>query len=102
MGGTVLAISVDPPERSRRLVKAYDLPYPILCDTKREVIKKYGLVHPGAGRGASDIAIPANILIDQSGKIVWQRVAKLIQDRPDPQEVLAAVRNMTGEPPDQR
>jgi peroxiredoxin len=63
----------------------------VLCDTEREVIAAYGLLHRG-GRGESDIAIPANILIDRNGKIVWRFKADRVPARPDPGQVLEQVR----------
>jgi peroxiredoxin len=53
-------------------------------------------VHEGGGPGGSDIAIPAQILIDRDGNLVWRFISKRIQDRLHPDEVLAAVRRMAG------
>ena len=95
-GGQVLAIAVDPPELARKVVEAQKLDFPILCDTEAKVIRAYGLVHVGGGAGGSDIAIPASVLIDRNGKIVWKRVAKRAQDRPAPRDVIRIIRTMNG------
>ncbi len=93
-GGQVLAIAVDPPELARAVVEKQKLDFPILCDTEAEVIQAYGLVHSGAGPGGSDIAIPASVLIDRNGAIVWKRVARRAQDRPDPRDVIRIIQTM--------
>jgi peroxiredoxin Q/BCP len=92
-GGRLLAVAVDSPQQSRRVVEGNDLPFPILCDTEREVVRAYGLLHEDGGQ-TGDIAIPAHILIDRGGRIVWRRLSDKVQDRPDPQEVLQQVERL--------
>ena len=94
VGGRLFAIAVDQPAQARRVVQRNNLDFAILCDTDRSVIKAYGVLHEGAGPGSLGIALPANILIDRTGGIVWKRVATRIQDRPHPDEVLEAVRSL--------
>lgn len=91
-GGQTFALSVDGPEESRAVVERYRLPFPILCDTKREVLQAYSLVHEGGGPGGSDVAVPAHLLIDREGHVVWRHVAKRVQDRPDPKAEAVEVR----------
>ena len=92
VGGRLFAIAVDQPAQARRVVQRNNLDFAILCDTDRSVIKAYGLLHEGTGPGGAGIALPANVLIDCTGQIAWEHVARKIQDRPHPDEVLAAVR----------
>lgn len=89
--GRLLAISVDPQAESRKVVKNLGLDFALLADIDRQVITSYGLVHPGGGMDGSDIAVPAHLLIESSGNIAWRYKAKLIQARPDPQDVLRAI-----------
>ena len=91
-GGRILAVSVDPPEKAKLTAQEIGVDIPILCDIGRSVTKTYGLLHEGGGPDGSDIPIPTNILIDPSGRIVWKRSARRIQDRPDPASVLTQVR----------
>jgi peroxiredoxin len=86
-----LAIAVDPPDKAREVVERNRLDFPILCDTEREVITDYGLVHRGGGPDGSDIAVPAHILIDGQGRVVWRFVARRVEDRPHPNDVIEAV-----------
>lgn len=93
-GGTILAVSVDPPAESNRMVKGRKFRFPVLADVDRTVIREYGVLHAQGGPGKSDIALPAQFLVERDGRIVWRHVAEKIQDRPDPEDVLAEVRRL--------
>lgn len=95
VGGRLLAVAVDPPADARRVVERNGLEFSVLCDTGREVIQAYGLVHEGGGLDGSDIAIPAHILIDRDGRIVSRFVSRRIQDRRHPDDILATVKRLT-------
>ena len=89
-GVRMMAISVDPPSRSRKVIERNDLPFPILADTERKVIRAYGLLHEDGGL-TGDIAIPAHVLVGRDGTVLWRHVAPRIQQRLTPEEVLEAV-----------
>lgn len=38
--------------------------------------------------------MPAHVLLARDGQITWKRASKLIQDRPDPSEILEQIRGM--------
>lgn len=88
----MLAVSVDEPAQSRALVARFELPFRSLCDTSRDVVRRYGLLHAGGGPGGSDIAVPALLLVRPDGAIAWRHVSRSAQDRADPADVMAAVR----------
>src|SRR5262249_58433151 len=90
----VVALSVDSPKDSKKVVDADRLPFSILSDENFDVVRAYGLVHPHGGPKGVDTTIPAHVLIDRDGKILWKHVAKRVLDRPDPDEVLAKVRSL--------
>jgi peroxiredoxin len=94
LGGRVLAISVDRPEDSARVVESRNLNFQILADVDRKVITAYGLVHKGGGQGGVDIALPAHVLIDQKGRIAWRHLAKRYQDRPYPATIQEEIRKL--------
>ena len=48
-GGEVLAISVDPPDKSAEIAEAYGLSYSVLSDPDLKVIDAYGVRHPDGG-----------------------------------------------------
>jgi len=82
---------VDTPEESRELVAAEGLPFRILSDEQRDVVRRYGLLHAGGGPGGTDIAVPAQFLLRPDGSVAWRHISRRIQDRADPAETLAAV-----------
>ena len=88
----MIAVSVDEPAESRRVVEQQDLPFPILADTERDTVSAYGVLHAGGGPGGSDIALPAHFLIDTGGRIRWRFIARQAQDRPRPTRLLEVVR----------
>ncbi len=93
-GGQLIAVSVDRPEESADVVNRQHLPFPILADTDRTVIKSYGLVHHGGGPKHDDIAIPAHMLIERGGQIAWRHVAHRFQDRPYPSTILQEIEKL--------
>ena len=58
LGVRFVAISVDTPEQSRDLCKKAGYTYTFLSDAKAEVIRRYDILHPGAGDNGQDIARP--------------------------------------------
>jgi len=67
----VLAISVDPPEESRRIVEAYGLDFRLLSDPDLRVIDQFGVRHADGGLDG-DIARPAVFILDREGRVVWR------------------------------
>lgn len=65
----------------------------LLSDSKRQVIRDYGLVHP-EGHGGEDIARPATIIIDKNGVVRWAKVASNFMVRPAPDEVIGALERL--------
>lgn len=98
-GGEILAISVDEVEDSKQLVEALHLPFRILSARGIPVLADYGLEHEGGGIEGETIAVPAQLLVAQDGRIAWQHVARRITDRAAPEETLAAVRELGARQP---
>lgn len=90
-GGGLLAISVDPPARANQVVQNNHLPFPILCDESREVTAAFGVLHKHGSPTKEDIPLPAMFLVARDGVVLWRRVATMIQDRPDPGEIIHAI-----------
>lgn len=91
-GVEVLAISPDPNERSQELATRLGLGYRFLADPDLAVTRRYGLVHPGGGSEGQDVPRPATVVLDGDGVVRWFTVSRNFQVRPDPGEVLEAVR----------
>jgi peroxiredoxin len=66
--------------------------YRFLADTDLSVTRRLGLIHAGGGEGGKDVPRPATIVIDRAGVVRWASYATNVQSRPDPGEVLRAVR----------
>jgi len=52
------------------------------------VIRRYDLLHRGAGPKGADIARPAEFLIDSTGTIRWVNLTENIAVRARPEQVL--------------
>lgn len=72
--------------------KSPGLPFPMLIDESRAVIRAYGVWHL-LGLDAINIARPSTFLIDQNGIVKWLFVSNNQFDRPTPQMLLEAVRD---------
>lgn len=95
LGVKIVAVSVDPPKQSHRVVERHNLPFPILADEQLTLTRSLGLLHASAGPDGSDIALPAHVLIDKEGRIRWKYVADRIQNRLPVDRVLESVRVAT-------
>ncbi len=93
-GAEILAISPDPNERSQQLADRLKVGYRFLADTDLAVTRRLGLIHHGGGADGKDVPRPATIVIDRDGVVRWTFFADNVQVRPDPREVLRAVRAM--------
>jgi peroxiredoxin len=87
-----VAISVDTPEESRDLAQKQGYTFTFLSDRKAEVIRRYDLVHAGAGISGEDIARPAELLIDSSGTVRWLNLTENYWVRARPEQVLEVSR----------
>lgn len=90
-GATLVAISADPPEKSRRLGESLTLSFPLLSDPQLEAIQGFGVVQAVGG-----LALSAVFVIDTHGVIRWSQVG---EDVP-PDRVLDAVRALAAAPGD--
>ena len=70
-GIRVAAVSVDPVEVSRKFAKKAGITFPLLSDADKNVIRTYDLLHIGGGHNGTDIARPAEFLIDPAGTVRW-------------------------------
>ena len=60
LGIQIVALAVDSAEQSERVRRQYELPFPILCDTQKEVVRAWGLFNAEEKGG---IAVPAIVLV---------------------------------------
>jgi peroxiredoxin len=89
-GLRVVAISNESPETNRPHRQELGFTFPILSDEKAEVIRRYDLLHAGGGPDGTDIARPAEFLIDSTGTVRWVNLTESAVVRARPEEVLKA------------
>ena len=65
------AVSVDAPDKSEALRVELSLPFPILCDTERNVVKDWGVYN---SRERGGIAMPAIFVIDRDRMVSYVSV----------------------------
>ena len=94
-GVRVVGISVDPPEINRRQSQKRSYTFPLLSDTKTQVIRRYDVLHAGAGPKGTDIARPAEFLIDSNGIVRWVNLTGNIAVRAGPEQVLEALNQLS-------
>jgi peroxiredoxin len=93
----ILAVSVDPPELSRKLIEKIKTTYPggadfpFLEDKNHKVIDRYGLRNP-EGKGWP---YPATYVIDKRGKVRWKFVEVDYRKRPSNEQIRDALRKIS-------
>ena len=92
MGIRPVAISVDSPAASRDLREQAGYTFTFLSDPKAEVIRRYDLIHSGAGIDGQDIARPAEFLLDSSGTVRWVDLTENYWVRARPEQILEAAK----------
>ncbi len=85
-----VAISVDTPKVSADLRKRAGYTFTFLSDPNTEVIRRYSLLHRGGGPEKTNIARPAEFLVDRDGVVRWTNFTEDIRVRARADEMLAA------------
>ena len=83
----MIAISVDPPEKTKELQAKLKVNYPLLSDIDLSTIRAYGVEDHENG-----IAWPAVFIVSSSGIIRWRSLAETYKVRPLSQEIIDALR----------
>ena len=74
-GAQVMAISVDPPGKSRDMAAKLSLPFPLLSDPDHKVIESFQVLD-------GNMAKPSTFVIDKAGVIRWSYLGEDRTDRP--------------------
>jgi len=88
-----VAIVAQSSERVRTYIEETGLPFNILVDESRAVLKAYGVWH-AVGLDAWNIARPALFLIDRSGEIRYSFVADRQHEFPEHSEIMRAIESI--------
>ena len=94
VGIRAVAISVDTPEVSRDLCQKAGYTFSFLSDPKADVIRRYDLLHAGAGIEGQDIARPAEFLVDSSGNVRWVNLTENYWVRARPDQIIEAAKTL--------
>jgi peroxiredoxin len=97
-GASVVAVSVDAPDESEALRVHLSLPFPILCDTERRVVKDWGIYN---SRDRGGIAKPAVFIIDSSHVVRYAAVDTVVRRVPA-SEIVSLLQNVAAEQPVRR
>lgn len=62
--------------------------FTFLSDPNAETIRRYDLVHAGAGINGHDIARPGEFLLDASGTVRWVNLTENYWVRARPEQIL--------------
>ena len=89
-----VAISVDTPSVSEDLSKKAGYSFTVLSDPDGAVIRRYHLLHAGAGPDGHDIARPAEFLVDRTKIVRWTNFTEDIRVRARADEMLAAAKQL--------
>jgi peroxiredoxin len=87
-----VAISVDSSDVSRDLRQRVGYSFTFLSDPQAEVIRRYDLLHAGAGEDGRDIARPAEFLIDSTGTVRWMDMTENYWVRARPEQFIEAAK----------
>jgi peroxiredoxin len=87
-----VAISVDSPEASENLRKKAGYTFTFLSDPNAEVIRRYDLLHKGAGENGHDISRPAELLVDRSRTVRWVNLTEDLRVRARPEQMIEATK----------
>jgi peroxiredoxin len=91
-GVEIVALSPDSNEQSQKLADGLHLSYRFVADRELAVARSWGLVHAGGGPSGQDVPRPSTVVLDRDGVVRWFSVSRNYQVRPDPADVLGAVR----------
>lgn len=83
-GAEVVAVSVDPPEKSEFLRRQLRLPFTILCDIERRVVREWNVYNPAEKGG---IAIPAIFIVGPDRVVRLASVDSVVMRVPAPEIV---------------
>ena len=79
----------------RRYIEDSGLPFNILIDESREVLRAYGVWHR-IGLDAWNIARPALFIVDRTGEVRYSFVARRQDEFPSHEEIVRELKRVTG------
>jgi methyl-accepting chemotaxis protein len=96
MGVQIVTVVAQSSSAVRRYIEETGLPFNILVDESRDVLKAYGVWHR-FGLDAWNIARPALFLIDRSSRIRYSFIGESQEEFPDHDEIVRAIDTLKSE-----
>lgn len=90
------AVSVDPPEASRRLRDRLNARFTFLADEEGKLLDMLGIRHRGGRNDGADIAYPTAVLVDADGTVRWIFQSSTYRERARAEEIFAAIDGLGG------
>ena len=87
------AVSVDPPEVSKRLKERLESNFTFLCDSEGTLLDALDIRHRNAEPGR-DLAFPTAILVDSKGIVRWTYETETYRQRARPADILQAIEQL--------
>jgi peroxiredoxin len=84
------AVSVDPPETSKRLKQRLESDFTFLSDSEGTLLDALGIRHRDGVPGR-DLAFPTAILVDSKGVVRWTYESDTPRQRAHPDEIFRAI-----------
>ena len=82
------------PDVSRSFKQRRGFTFTILSDPNTDVIRRYDLLHIGAGPGERDVSRPAEFILDSFGTVRWVNFTDDIRVRARADEMLSVARSI--------
>ena len=89
-GAKVVVVFAEKLERMRDYLEKHSYPFPLLSDSRREVIKEYG-VYVRVNFESVHIARPANFVLDGGGMIKYIFIASIQTEYAPDADIFAAL-----------
>ncbi len=87
------AVSVDPPEVSKRLQERLESHFTFLSDSEGALLDALHIRHRN-GQPGRDLAFPAAILVDSGGMVRWTYESETYRQRARPDDIFRAIEQL--------
>ena len=90
---TILGVSVDSPERHRKFIDKYDLPFELIADENKKICEKYGVWQEKKLYGKTFMGIVrSTFIIDKTGTV--QKIFSKVKVKGHVDEVLETLKKI--------
>jgi peroxiredoxin len=87
------AVSVDPPEVSKRLQERLESRFTFLSDSEGALLDALHIRHR-SGQPGRDLAFPAALLVDSEGIVRWTYESDTYRQRARPEDIFRAIEQL--------